>query len=250
MAGTLFVATLVIAATWLVLRRIERLERNVARAPAMASIVSPERDVHQPDFAWLSTEFSPPRHRALVLLALLPAVGMPAAGYPRTAVFIPVLLGAGLVVSLVAGLAERTAAKAYAGVTPATAVRRIVLGVVAAALVTGLAVAGIWWSAHYRPAALGAGVTELTVQVSGKTSPRPAEDTVEIVGRYCAGNAIAGVRVRHVEPVSPDTAILTVSPLLDEQAQRRYGGCLEDAILERHRLTVTEAVLVPQDDAP
>jgi hypothetical protein len=38
--------------------------------------------------------------------------------------------------------------------------------------------------------------------------------------------------------------VLIVSPLLDKDAQRRYGGCLQDAILEYHRLTVTNAVLV------
>jgi hypothetical protein len=90
----------------------------------------------------------------------------------------------------------------------------------------------------------------LTVQVSAKASPRPAEETVEIIGRYCARNAIAGVWVRDVQPLSPDTAVLTVTPQLDEQAQCRYGGCLQDAVLERHRLTVTEAVLVPREDAP
>ena len=204
---------------------------------------------HLQDFPWLAAEFSPPRHQALVLLALT-GIGVPSVGDSRTAVFIPVLLGAGLVVSLVAGLAERTAAAAYAGTRSAGAVRRMVVGAVAAVLVTAAVIAGIWWSAHYRPEALGAGRTELTVHISAKAGPRPAAETVEIIGRYCARNAIAGVRVRQVEPVAPDSAVLVVSPLLDEQAQRRYGGCLQDAVLERHSLTVTDAVLVPEDSTP
>jgi hypothetical protein len=268
MAGTLFVATLVIAATWLILRRIDHLERDIARRSDLARVAAPVPEVvdsvvgthavgsapdrvaePQPDFPWLAAELSPPRRQALVLLALA-GFGAPAAGEPRTAVFIPVLLGAGLVVSLVAGLAERTATAAYGGAIRIGAVRRLVMGAVAAVVVTGLVVAGIWWSAHYRPVALGAGRTELTVQVSTKASPRPAAETVEIIGRYCARNAIAGVRVQQVEPVSPDSAVLVVSPLLDEQAQRRYDGCLQDVILERHRLTVTGTELVPEATAP
>jgi hypothetical protein len=38
-----------------------------------------------------------------------------------------------------------------------------------------------------------------------------------------------------------------VSPLLDDEAQRRFGGCLEDANLDRNRLVVTRTVLVPAE---
>ena len=262
-AGVLFVAALVIAATWLILARLKHIERDVARRLEMARVAAPTPtidayaagsapdsfDATQPDFPWLAADFSPPRHQALAILVLA-AAGPPIAEYPRTAIFIPALLGAGLVVSLVAGLAERTATATYARTTPAQAVRKLIIGGVVAVVAAGLVIAALWWTAHYRPVVLGEGQTEITVQVSSHARPRPAVETVEIIGRYCARDAIPGVRFQRVQPVSPDSAMLIVSPLLDEDAQRRYGGCLKDAILERYRLTVTKTELVPARDEP
>ncbi|HEU4539696.1 MAG TPA: hypothetical protein VFR23_01090 [Jiangellaceae bacterium] len=264
-AGTLFVATLVIGATWLILGRMKHLERDIARRLDAAKVaVVPNRSADlpeaatapdgtptsQPDFPWLAPEFSPPRHQVLVPIGLAGAAAS-VTGHPRTAVFIPVLLGAGLVVSLVAALAERTAAAAYASATPARAVRQLLIGGLAAVVAVSAVVAGIWWAAHYRPVARGEGQTELTVQVSSRVASLPtAADTVEIVGRYCALNAILGVQVLQVEADAPDSAVLIVSPVLDEEAQRRYGGCLQDAILEDHRLSVTKTVLVAEEDTP
>jgi hypothetical protein len=262
-AGTLFVATLVIGATWLILGRMKRLERDIADrldAVRSAAWANPPADLAdaatirvgppspKPNFPWLAPEFSPPRHQALVPLALLGTSAFLTAP-PRVAVFIPVLLGAGLIVSLVAGLAERTAAAAYANLSPARAVRQTLVGLLVAVVALIAVVAGIWWAAHYRPVALGEGRTELTVQVSSRESTPPAADTVEIVGRYCSRDAIAGVEVLKVEADTPDSAVLTVSPLLDEEMLRRYGGCLQDAILESHRLTVTKTLLVAGKDS-
>jgi hypothetical protein len=117
----------------------------------------------------------------------------------------------------------------------------------AIAAVIAVATAALYWTAHYRPAPLGEGTTEMSVQVSVKDRPSRPTETVEMMARYCARNAIVGVRFERVEPESADTALLVVSPLLDAEAQRRYGGCLEDANLDRHRLVVTRTVLVPAE---
>jgi hypothetical protein len=260
-AGTAFVAALVIAATRLVLDRLNRLERDVtARFAAIeAAVTGPgarptlqrsETDADgvadRPDFPWMTPELAPTRQ-----LVLLPAlvVGALTEATPasRPAVFIPMLLGAGLAVSLVAGLVERTAAAVH---TPRTAGsgRRLVVGGLVGAAVVALGTVGIWNWVHYEPPPFGRGTTELTVQVRAKAAIRPAEETVELVGRYCARNAIVGVDVHEVRPASADSAVLVVSPVLDHQAQRRYGGCLEDARLERHRLTVVDTVLVPVEE--
>ena len=260
-AGTAFVAALVIAATRLVLNRINRLERDVtARLAAIeAAVTGPgagrarqrsETDADaaadRPDFPWLAPELAPTRQ-----LVLLPAlvVGALTEATPasRPAVFIPMLLAAGLAVSLVAGLVERTAAAVH---TPRTggSGRRLVVGGLVGTAIVALGTAGIWNWVHYEAPPFGRGTTELTVQVRSKTTIRPAEETVELMGRYCAGNAIVGVDVHEVRPASPDSAVLVVSPVLDHQAQRRFGGCLEDARLERHRLTVVDTVLVPVEE--
>ena len=257
-AGTAFVAALVIAATRLVLDRLGRLERDVtARLAAIEAAVAgpggvparPRSETHadaaagRPDFPWLAPELAPTRQ--LVLLpALVLAALTEATLTPRPAVFIPMLLGAGLAVSVVAGLVERTAAAVHAPRTSGSG-RRLVVGGLVGAAVVALGTVGIWNWVHYEPPPFGRGTTELTVQVSTRTTARPAEDTVELIGRYCARNAIVGVDVQEVRPASADSAVLVVSPVLDHQAQRRYGGCLEDARLERHRLTVVDTVLVP-----
>ncbi|GAB2688190.1 hypothetical protein [Thalassiella azotivora] len=295
-AGTAFVACLVVGVAGVVLGRLDRQERAVLqrldelgerlrapapaaapqppapRAPAPPPVRPPDRS---PDLPWLDAAYGPPRTWAFTLLALpaLPALApsaplttLPAVPVePSSGVFIPVLLGAGLALSLVAGAVERVAGlvdrRPGAAAVPATrspdrstAVtatnpgaprgrpsprRRLLAGLVTAAVVAGAAVAGMWEVAHYRPVALGAGLTGLTVRVDTQTAPAPAEETVDLVARWCTTSAIDGVQVRRVDPVSADTAHLVVAPLLDEQALRRFSGCLEDANLERHRLVVT-----------
>jgi hypothetical protein len=285
-AGIAFIATLVIGAAWFLLTRMDRLQRDIDRRLAeMEAVVSGRHTAvgassnrvvgSPPDFSWLDPAFSPPHRQSLLLPAA--AVGL-AGGSPRISVFIPILLGAGLVLSIVAGLVERAAAALHppaetgveAGGHPnraeaestrsgdrtaaGLASRRgwsglVARGVIVVALVIA-GTAGIYQTVHYRPDSLGVGTTELTVQVLAKAQFRPPAETVETMARYCARTAITGVSFERVEPVSATTALLVVSPLLDEEAQRRYGGCLEDVSLSWHKLTVTKAVLVPARTQP
>jgi hypothetical protein len=269
LAMTALVAVLVIGATVLILQRADRLERDLQRrlddleaklraasepAPAQPSPPAPA-PASGPDFPWLDPSFAPV-NRGLLPVGLA-AIAVEGLAEPRTSVFIPVLLGAGLIVSVLAGLVERVAAAVTNGApgrreTPAQPrsrrqrVVRLAAGAVVVAVFGGVGTAGLFRGAHYWERPLEGGRTELVVRVESKTRvPSPPAETVELLGRYCARNAISGVRVERVEPRTPDTALLVVSPLLDEQAQRRYGGCLEDGVLFRHRLTVTGATLVP-----
>lgn len=263
-AGIAFVATLVVGATILVLARTDRLARDINRR--LDTLESQHRarqdlplqdgpsgraDGSHHDFPWLSSRFAPPR-RQLLLPVVLAGVSVPALDSPRVGVFIPVLLGAGLAVSIIAGLIERVAAgkgvaRPASGTTERFRVPRLAARGAAVAVVIAVATTALYWAAHYRPAPLGEGTTEMSVQVSVQDRPlRPAE-TVGTMARYCARNAIFGVRFERVEPESADTALLVVSPLLDDEAQRRFGGCLEDANLDRNRLVVTRTVLVPAE---
>ncbi|HEX6577758.1 MAG TPA: hypothetical protein VF082_05265 [Jiangellaceae bacterium] len=261
-AGITFVATLVIGATILVLARIDRLERDIdgrlddlerrhlGRQDRPPRDVPADGDRSQHDFPWLSSEFAPPRHRQVLPMVL---AGSPLAALepPRVGVFIPVLLGAGIAVSIVASLIERIAAGQGAGQPVRHAERsggrRLAARSGVLAVVIAVATAAVYWAAHYRPERLGDGTTELSVQVLVKDRVARPVETVEMMARYCARNAISGVRVERVAPESADTALLVVSPLLDEEAQRRFGGCLADANLDRHRLAVTRTVLVPAE---
>jgi hypothetical protein len=263
-AGITFVATLVVGATILVLARIDRLARDINRRLDMlesqqrARLDIPRQDgssgraegSHH-DFPWLSPSFAPQRHQ-LLLPVVVAGMSVPALESARVGVFIPVLLGAGLAVSIIAGLIERVAAskgvaRPARGTTERFRVPRLAARGAAIAAVIAVATAALYWAAHYRPAPLGEGTTEMSVQVSVKDRLSRPTETVEMMARYCARNAIFGVRVERVEPESAGTALLVVSPLLDEEAQRRFGGCLEDANLDRHRLVVTETALVPAE---
>lgn len=285
-AGTVLLATLLIGATRLVLARVGRfeavllrrlttLESAVSGGPAAGQAGTPvgpdphaAPDLHDarhpratpgpdiapgPDgsgpvtsFPWLLPE-RPLDHgmRAVTTLPLLAAAGSVSLT-PEPSVFIPILLGAGLAVSLVAAVVERTATAAYRSTGPGRR-RRLLPGLVAAAVAAGILTGGIWFTTHYFSPDLDRGSTELTVVVDSKAEvPAPAAVTVETIGRYCAQNAIAGVTVHGVRPVATGTAVLVVSPVLDAPAQRRYSGCLQDANLERHRLTVVQTATAPE----
>jgi hypothetical protein len=274
-AATFTVAGLVIGATWLILYRLDRLERAVLR---LATRPEPSRSTPEPrssgpraeaepagrlEFPWLAPSFAPARHRILLPLALV-AGGMPVVHEPELGVFIPVLLGAGLLASVVAAVIERTAtavngrngaavngSNGTAGNGRAdAAVKKIgrkgnsfpaLAGFVTAVLV----VPGLWWTAHYSSPTWHEGRTEMTVEVASHSGrPVPVAEVLDVTARYCALNAITGVRVERVRPDPAEAATVVLTPVLDEQARRRFRGCLEDGTLFRYRMTVTGTVAV------
>jgi hypothetical protein len=279
-AGIAFVAALVVASTLAILARIRRLERRLdllttltlARTADPADPAAPgdPPDVEpRPDFPWLAPATSAPALLALPLLGL---------ARPEDSVFIPVFLATGLVVAALASVVERISAlrhgnpgpvvehPAAAAPSPSPVARApgsrvhqhpgypfVLVPVVAAAVVAAV-VAGLWRTAHYRSEPLGPGITTLTVEVSRSTAgisgvPELPEETpaeaVEAVGRFCGLNAGIDVRYVGVAPGPAGTTLLRLSPLLDEAAQQRYAGCLEDAVLDRHVLDVVATDLAP-----
>jgi hypothetical protein len=66
--------------------------------------------------------------------------------------------------------------------------------------------------------------------------------SVAPAGAPAARTAISGAQVVGVESRTATGAALVRSPLLDQEARRRFEGCLEDANLTWHRLTVTVTV--------
>lgn len=249
-AGIGFVAGLLIAATFLVLGRLQRVERRldlllaaheagreqVARRSAHAPEVEP-----RPDFPWLAR---PP----MVLAGLLVALPRPEVDQ---AVFIPVFLAAGLVLSVVAGAVERIAAFVQGRGSRPPAARELIrerpgralLLPVVGLVVVAAAVGGLYVASHYWSSPIGPGVTTLTVQVDHRGPTTEPIEVVESAGRFCALDTGVGIGFVGVEEGPAGTTLLRVEPLLDDTAQRRYVGCLEDAVLEWHRLTVTGTVL-------
>ena len=253
-AGIAFVAALVVGATILVLARTDRLARDINRRLDMSESQHRARpdlprqdgpsgraDGFTPRLSLAQFEAAPPR-RQHSFPWFSPACPC-SSGISARGVFIPVLLGAVLAVSIIAGLIEASVPPARGSLRPAhgTAERfpvpRLAARGAAVAVVIAVATTALYWAAHYRPAPLGEGTTEMSVQVSVKDRLLRPTETVEMMARYCAppssGSSSNG------SSRSRRTALLVVSPLLDDEAQRRFGGCLEDANLDRSRLVVT-----------
>ena len=256
-AGSGFTAALVLGATFLFLNRLQRIERRLdqillaQQSTATTAAAAPPEVEPRPDFPWLA----PTGPQVLGVLAL--AVYEP----PRPSVFIPVFLAAGLAISASAGVVERIAAARYRGTaargtaaTPPTARqvlatrprRSLVLLPVIGAVLTALAVVGLYAVAHYWSKPIGPGVTTMTVEVDSRGPVYPDIEVVESVGRYCSMNSGIGVRYLGVARGSGETTLLRLAPLLDEDAQDRFIGCVEDAVLEWHSLDVTRTELAPE----
>jgi hypothetical protein len=265
-AGTGFTAALILGSTFLFLGRIQRIERRLdqillaQQATASAGEPAGPPDIEpRPDFPWLTTT----RPQLLGILALV------AYDPPRPSVFIPVFLAAGLAISATAGVVERVAALRYregpaagtgaarqaasAGAPPtareviaAQPRRWLVVFPVVGIIITGLVVGGLYVISHYWSKPIGPGVTTMTVEVSSRGPTYPAIEVVESVGRYCSVNTGTGVRYLGVAPGPGESTLLRLAPLLDEDAQDRFVGCVEDAVLEWHRLDVTGTTLDPR----
>jgi hypothetical protein len=254
-AATAFVASLVIGATLVVLSRLRGLERRLdalADAAHEVRVVSAASDPEpRPDFAWLASSNGWPG-------LTLPGLALVALHGPEASVFIPVFLATGLAVSVIASAVERVAAHRH-GVAAASAggiavapprrsvtVWTAVAVPVAGALVIGGVIWGLWLTAHYWSSPIGEGTTTMSVAVRHNGPTTDDADVVETVGRYCVLNSGVRVRFRSASPGPDGETLLRVAPLLDEDARARFTGCLEDAVLEWHKLTVTGTDLTPR----
>ena len=239
LVGVAFVAALVIGATVLVMGRLDRLERRLVaaeRAPAPSAVPAPTPPGPAtvggeavPDFRWLA----PPA---------------------QTHVFIPVLLATGMIVSVIAAAVESVAVavqrrRRTQPVLSRDRVRHPVLAyaafLVGLAAATVLASLGLYQVTHHWAGPQRVGTTELTVQVSVKDRALRTASMVEAAGRYCALNSGAGANYESVERESRDTALLHLTPSLDQAAQDRYVGCVEDTLLDRTQLEVTSVRSTP-----
>lgn len=254
MAGVAFVGAVVVAATVLVLGRLGRVETKLDLLLAGRVLPRQSADLDEtaaavqveprPDFPWLS--------RSPVLALGLWAVAPREA--PDPGVFIPVFLAAGLIVSALAGMLERVATfvERRKGGPPGGAQvallrkqPRWLVAIIPAlgAVVVAGAVAGLYWTSHYWSTSMGPGITTMTVDVDARGPTTSATEVVETIGRFCTVDSGSEVSFVAVEPGPGGTTLLRLEPLLDSDAQNRYIGCVEDAVLEWHRLTVTATSL-------
>jgi hypothetical protein len=273
-SGIFFIAALTTVSTGLVLRtihrldaRIDRLERRTpgtgmvpdagaepgANAETLAILQAANRGRPTQRFAWL---VRPPR---------------------GPTVFVPVLLGAGVILSFVAYViehlagwlagpaADRTSALLLAQDLPlggrldrpaapppdGAGPRRGTVGTRAAGWIVVLAVAAIavvtaidqigdaTQSRPERSAAPGRHALLLTIDQ--RRDARPAAVLAEALTVACRNRLPDGVGVDRIEAIDGPTVLVVLDHRIGELTERRFVGCLEDATLD---LTIAE-VRVP-----
>ncbi|WP_155884603.1 hypothetical protein [Actinomadura flavalba] len=241
MAGQLLIVALVVLVAVAGAARLRRIEALLAERTAPGDAPYGEAAPGTPRFRWLESDAD------------------------RYGVFIPVLLGAGIVVSALAALVERIAAAFGRGdgrraVVPAVLTPpsggvlagapepperrgrgvRTALAAVAIALVAGLAVAEIAEHTQDRPDAPPDAPTS-TLVVAARTHGPAAETSGTLVTRlweYCRGSTRPYLTGGGVAPLGGDRYAVVVEPALGEHALRRLRGCLQDAMIDGGRFEV------------
>ncbi|MCU0266653.1 MAG: hypothetical protein MUC45_11185 [Actinomycetia bacterium] len=224
-AAVFFVAALVVLATMLVLRRLAGMEARLAELTTSvepAGTAGPARHAEEP-FAWLR-----------------PPPG-------STAVFLPLLLGFGALLSLFALLVERVVAFTVGGGGPAAVARpRSRRSRVWVAVWTGLLCLGL---VLFLP-----DVTEDLITRDEEARPgqrayvlqvRARRDVADPVGSAVSLLTYCRVRVnepsfeiRSVTLLPEGTVRAVVSPLLGPFKARSFEGCLRDLVLDRRQVQV------------
>ncbi|MBE1532080.1 hypothetical protein [Actinomadura algeriensis] len=242
MSGVLLLIALVVGIAAAGARRLARIERRLGE---------PRAEPEVPRGRYAEPGGEPPRFRWLE-------------GDDSYRVFIPVLLGAGIVVSALAALVER-AAGAFgrdAGVPRSLAppsggvlagapepgppdgrdgrVRAIVLGV-AGALFAGFAVFQLAELTQDRPddpVRAPASMLVIEADTRGDTGAAAVDPLVDRLWEYCRGSTRPYVEGGGAVPLGGRRYALVVRPALGEHALRRMLGCLQDGLVDRARFRV------------
>ncbi len=247
-SGLLFVAALVTLSTVLILGSLRRLEDRLARVerarPHPGDVVAQENDRRAArHFDWLREQ---PRNLQ---------------------VFIPVLLGAGVLLSFIAYAVERVAGmiagptvdrrtarlltpdlplgagsdgSRSAGVSTAGSAwwprLRLVAVIVVAAIAIGLGVDAIGDATQSRPEIPALpGTTIIELDISQRGEVRPPADVAATLWVACRSRVPSRVALLSTLTTSADSARLTLDHRLGDLHRRRLAGCLGD-------LTVTSVL--------
>jgi hypothetical protein len=194
-------------------------------------------------------------------------------------VFIPILLGAGVILSLVAWIVERLARYVTApmvdhghvsfltslelptgGLVPEAGASEDTGGppplapppgptgtrrALHAATVLGtiaLLLSGVWFlreAAESRPDAGRSGTTTLQLEVRTRETGSTTAQIVDALWIACRLRLPADAVLVASDVVAPGEAELVVSPALGRTDHRQFVGCLQDAVLDRVRADVT-----------
>jgi hypothetical protein len=255
-AGVFFIAAEVAAVASSLQRRLRAIEARLESPLPSQQILGRVQDAAPAPanrFAWLDDRMS------------------------STNVFVPVLLGAGVILSLLATGVERLAAasatpqlerrlasrlellalpaggllgpagpSAVEATRPLRLARRAFMAAVAVlgVLASIQAVDLIADATQTRSDRTPSGATELTIAVHIEGRTVGEAETAEALWVACRNTVNRAVESTPLEAIGPDTYRFTVSPALGDHARRRLTGCLEDATLDRTSAHVVAMVAV------
>ena len=232
-AGIFFLSSLVILTMTLVLRRLTAIEQRLGTATrpvgggeALPSSLAGTEPL-QP-FPWLGSDES-------------------------THVFLPVLLGFGVALSLLASLTERVVSFALGDAVLIgrelsdprfrRRTRLVAAGLTALLLVglVGLVVARE--ELMTRADEPIQGTRTYLIEVEGRRVTGDPVGSVEMLTTFCIARAgVPRLVVDAVRPAGPTAAVLVVHPVLGEYDLARFDGCLNDLVLDRRTTEVVEVV--------
>ena len=250
-AGLFFVAAEIGLAAATILARIARVEARLMREhPTVHERIREAAPESRSHFAWLEQD----------------------AG--RMQVFVPVLLGAGVVMSGLAWLVDR-----LAQVTTRPALEHQLTGRVAALsfppgglfgtgappsshhrlvgtrhLVAAVVLAAVAWggldvladATQNRPdMALPDMHTTVALEVSTKSAGRASEQLIEALWVTCRGTLSSRAELTSLTSLGGNRAALEIRPALGTHAVRRFRGCLEDATMDRVQARVLRLETLP-----
>jgi hypothetical protein len=255
LSGLVFVAALVVVVAMVVMRELRRIEDRITGTGRVddplvhRALAEPSTASVAHRFRWLTT---PP---------------------DRLGVFVPVLLGAGVIVSFLTYAIERLAGAVATSTVDRATVRflrtDLPLGnglvdggarpearplgtgaLVAAGLVTVLlsviAVGALRDLVQTRPGEITAGgASVLVVGIEQRRTADPAVVVAAGLWSACRSRLPAGITVRSIDPTGPDEATITIDRALGRTGRLRITGCLEDHTMDLVRadvraVTITE----------
>jgi hypothetical protein len=185
----------------------------------------------------------------------------------QTNVFVPVLLGAGVILSALAFVVERVAGMAARSPADHATARRLValepppngllgpvpepcppasdspqrhtrrfgvrlIAVVVVALSLGAAIDMVADATQSRPSPRLLGASTVVELAIDERRPRPAINAAEALAVACHGTLDADSEFTDIVTVRGDRVELEVTPALSELRRRRLFGCLQDATLD------------------
>lgn len=262
LSALVFVAALIVVVAMVVMRELRRLGEQIGRSVAGESARLDDAAVHSA----LTRHSAEVADRHFRWLAARP---------DRLGVFVPVLLGAGVIVSFLTYVIERLSSAVASGTVDRATVRALrtelplgnglaaidttarrraeerslgtgalVIAAVVTVVLAVIAVGALRDLTQTRPGEItGGGMSVLVVGIEQRRTADPAVDVAAGLWSACRSRLPAGIPVRSIVASGPDEATITIDRALGRTGRLRITGCLEDHTMDLVRADVRSVTI-------